>query len=464
MQVSLESIGLTSLFGIPWAVKFLWAPQIDRFGTRRRWMLLMQSFLALLFITVGLCTPLAGGVAIIAALLLAGAFLAATHDVAIDGYYLVTLDSNEQAAYVGYRVMAYRIAMMAGTGLVATIGTTIGWIEAFVAAGGLLLLLAAYHCLFLPRSETQQLPLSAAVLPLRRPRFLIGASVGAGAFFPVYAIVNSRYYGSILKNTPFLRGLGFAGWISIVLLLTLIVVAMFRRRIVPLLYRRPDSFYARAFMSFMDREHIGSILAFIILLRTGEFLLSNMVSPFMVDAGMKVHYGWMQALLGLPASIAGAMLGGVLISRLTLQRVLFPFLLAQNGSNLVYMLVAFSLQKFVVINTGAVIPEPVGTLNLIIVAAVQGFDQFSGGLGTAVLMTFLMRICRGEFTAAHYAIGSGLMSISGVFAGAASGFLAARLGYGRFFGLSFILSLPGMVLAFPAMKALIPAKNKKALP
>ena len=209
----------------------------------------------------------------------------------------------------------------------------------------------------------------------------------------------------------------------------------------------------------MDREHIGLILTCIIFLRTGEFLLSAMVAPFMVDTGIKLHYGWMQAAVGLPASIAGAMLGGWCISRLTLKRVLLPFLLAQNGSNLVYMVLAFSLQRFILVNTGNADPLPIGSFNLAAVAAVQGFDQFAGGLGTAVLMTFLMRICGGEFAAAHYAIGSGLMSISGLFTGVASGFLAARFGYGYFFGISFLVSMPGMFLAVPAMRVL-PSSTK----
>jgi PAT family beta-lactamase induction signal transducer AmpG len=82
------------------------------------------------------------------------------------------------------------------------------------------------------------------------------------------------------------------------------------------------------------------------------------------------------------------------------------------------------------------------------VAATHGFDQFSGGLGTAVLMTFLMRICLKEFRASHYAIGTGLMSVSGLYAGVISGFLTSWVGYGYFFGISFLLSLPGMALIF----------------
>jgi PAT family beta-lactamase induction signal transducer AmpG len=80
------------------------------------------------------------------------------------------------------------------------------------------------------------------------------------------------------------------------------------------------------------------------------------------------------------------------------------------------------------------------------VASVHAFDQFASGLGTAVLMTYLMRICHKEFKAAHYAIGSGLMNFSGLFAGVISGFIAGWLGYAWLFGISFAASIPAMAI------------------
>lgn len=66
-----------------------------------------------------------------------------------------------------------------------------------------------------------------------------------------------------------------------------------------------------------------------------------------------------------------------------------------------------------------------------------------------------------RFKAAHYAIGTGLMSFSGLYAGVLSGFLAAWAGYGYFFGISFLLSLPamGLILFIP----LAEPQHKEAL-
>jgi PAT family beta-lactamase induction signal transducer AmpG len=201
-------------------------------------------------------------------------------------------------------------------------------------------------------------------------------------------------------------------------------------------------------MAYMDREKIGAALAFIILMRTGESMLASMASPFMVDLGIKVHYGWISGGVGLPFSIIGAMVGGWMISRYTLKRTIWPFLLAQNLTNIIYMLLALKLNQFVILNTGAETITPIGSPNLLLVASVHAFDQFAGGLGTSVLVTYLMRTCLSEFKAAHFAIGTGLMNISGVLSGVVSGFLAGWLGYGYFFGISFLASIPGMLLIF----------------
>ena len=63
-------------------------------------------------------------------------------------------------------------------------------------------------------------------------------------------------------------------------------------------------------------------------------------------------------------------------------------------------------------------------------------------------MTFLLRMCQKEHKAAHYAIGSGLMSLSGLISGMASGILADASGYPSAFGLSFLVTLPAMLLIF----------------
>ncbi len=446
MRVSLEAIGLTSLFGIPWVIKFLWGPPVDQFGTKRKWILLVQFLLILVFLAVGLMTPLGSGVKLVAVLLFIGAFLSATHDIAIDGYYMEALDKKGQAKFVGYRVMAYRLAMMAGTGIIVTIGTTVSWLAAYLGAGLLLGLLFAYHLLFLPRVEKETSGLRCLFKKVFRVRFTVAAAVFVLTVWGVKSFLWDKLTARLFAVLPFLKTISFAGWTAIGLLMLLIGLALFRNQIKGLMFRDNESFYSKAFFDYMDREKIGLAIAFIILMRTGESTLSSMVAPFMVDLGIKVHYGWLSGGVGLPFSILGAMIGGFFISKYSLRRTIWPFLLAQNFTNLVYMALALGLSRYIDLNTGAETVTFIGAMNLVLVACVHAFDQFAGGLGTAVLITFLMRTCTEQFKAAHFAIGTGLMNVSGVLAGVASGFLAQRFGYGPFFGLTFLFSLPGMFL------------------
>lgn len=445
MGVKLESIGLTSLFGLPWVLKFLWGPYIDRFGTKRAWMLIMQSLITVMMLIAAIFAPLSWGVQAIAILFFFGSFLSATHDIAIDGYYMEALDSDGQAKFIGYRVMAYRIAMITGAGIIATIGATTNWFTAFLCSAVIFGLFLVYHFFLLPKVEKQDLSILLLLKSFLKLKTLFGALTFGVIIVGIRIFYQSIFYNNLKESMPFLKKVYFSHWAGILLFLALIIIILFRKKIQGLIAKNPDSFYSKSFLVFLDRKKIGVILSSIILLRTGEFMLSSMIAPFFVDLGIKIHYGWISSAIGLPFSIIGALTGGWMISKFTLKRVVWPFLFLQNLTNVVYMMLALSLTGYITLNTGASEYQPIGALNLTLVSCVHGFDQFAGGLGTSVLTILLMRFCIKEFKAAHFAIGTGLMNISGVFVGVAGGFLCSWLGYGYFFGISFLLSIPGMI-------------------
>lgn len=445
--MSLEAIGITSVFGLPWVLKFLWGPLIDSFGTKKRWMLVTQGALCLLFLTVAFMAPLQNALGLIAAIFFLCSFIAATHDIAIDGYYMEALDNDGQAKYVGYRVMAYRIAMMTGTGVVATIGTVYNWFSGFLLAALMLTALFFFHHRTLAEYGKKGPSIFKPSCQFLRNNLWPISSV-AVLIVLIRSFYQSDFFQTMQDSLPLLKKLTFPSIIGLVLFLALIILWFMRNKIRAKILKNPDSFYSRSFLSFMDRDRIGVILAFIIFIRAGEYMLSAMYSPFIVDIGLKSHYGWISAGVGLPCSIVGAMVGGWLISRYSLKKVIWPFLILQNFTNLIYMALALSLSSYITANTGNDVPIALSNVAMLSVVMTHGFDQLSGGLGTAVLMTFLMRICLKEFRASHYAIGTGLMSVSGLYAGVASGFLTSWIGYGYFFGISFLMSIPGMALIF----------------
>jgi PAT family beta-lactamase induction signal transducer AmpG len=414
MKGSLESIGLlSSLFQLPWTLKFLWGPWVDEYSTKRRWLLTMQTILLVMLVAAAFIVPLAGSLLLIPALFFIGSFIAATHDIAIDGYYMEALDKDGQAKFVGYRVMAFRVAWMVGTGGIVTIGFVFGWFLAFLAAAIIFGMFLFYHHLFLREVEVVSKKIKVLFLRALHLKPLLFL---AGLILVVIAVryfFQSPFYSRLEEHLPFLKKVQLAHMVALLLLVALVLVGVFRKRIKSLFLKNPESHYGKAFIYFMDRDKIE---------------------------------GWISAVVGLPASIVGAMWGGWMISRFTLKRVMWPFILTQNITNLLYMGLALHLSYFIAINTDAAEPVGIGIGNLLLVAATHGFDQFASGLGNAVLMTYLMRICHKEFKAAHYAIGSALMNVSNLFSAPFSGIIAGWLGYAWLFGLSFVFSIPAMLL------------------
>lgn len=141
--LSLPAIGLTHLLALPWALKFLWAPPMDRHGSarwgrRRGYILPLQCLSALLLLALALPE---GGVdtRVLLAAVLGVNLLAATQDVATDGLAVDLLAPAERGWGNGVQVAAYRVGMIAGGGVMLAVFDALGWRPTFLALGALLL-------------------------------------------------------------------------------------------------------------------------------------------------------------------------------------------------------------------------------------------------------------------------------------------------------------------------------------
>ncbi len=107
---------LTSWLYLPWVIKPLWGPVVDLFGSKRRWIWLLQFVVGAALAMVALAVPAPGFLQMTLALFWLMAFASATHDIAADGFYMLALPQRTQAAFVGVRSTCYRLAMIAGQG------------------------------------------------------------------------------------------------------------------------------------------------------------------------------------------------------------------------------------------------------------------------------------------------------------------------------------------------------------
>lgn len=422
---SLQAIGLTSLFHLPWNLKFLWGPLLDAFSTKRQWLVSVEIAITGVIVALAAVAQSAHVLGVASVLFMVLALLSATHDIAIDGYYLEALDESGQSRFVGYRAAAYRIAMMVVAGPLLWCISRTGWTIGFVITAALMAALLAYHAAFLPRVETARQPFVALLRVVLRLRFLTGAAL-AGLLVLTAARVLPELHAHL---SPSLQSVSPSGWISLGLLVALLAVLA----LLPRIRRRlddSDSFYTDAFVNFLEQAQVGRILAFVILFRTGESFLLKMRYAFLRDAGMSMEqYALISGTIGVIASFTATLLGGYLISRHGLRRWIWPFVLAQNTLNLLYLVLA-----------------RVDTPGLGMFTGVIAFEAFGAGLGTAVFMVYLMACCREHYRAAHMAILTALMSVSFTLAGVASGFLADALGFANYFVFTFVATIPAMAL------------------
>jgi MFS transporter, PAT family, beta-lactamase induction signal transducer AmpG len=376
MGASLTSIGYVNFLGLPWNFKFLWAPLLDIFGTKRRWLVSLQAIVGVVILGVAWAAyrvPMDdphGHLRAIGLTLVILAFVAATNDIAIDAYYMEGIRGiREQAAYTGHKAMGYRIAIIAGvTGLLGLSAISadkrLDWALAFGVGGVTMLVLAVFHAIVLPRPETART-----------------TSTNVRATFVTFG---------------------------------------------------------RAFLTYLQQDKIAIVLLFILTYKIGDEILFSMNSAFLMrELGVtKGQLSWLAGVVGAGTTIVGAMAGSYWIRRKGLKKAIWPLTILMNFNIWAYVWLAYAK------------PDPTTSSGFASIAFVHGYENLAAALGNAVLLVYLLTTCKQEFKAAHYAIGSAIMSIPSRVIGGFGGAIATHIGFLNFFILGFLVSLPSMLLLF----------------
>jgi PAT family beta-lactamase induction signal transducer AmpG len=142
--LSIKTIGIFSLVALPYNIKFLWAPILDRYlppflGRRRGWILIYQACLAVCIGVMGMCSPtkgpyVLGGVAVFLA------FLSASQDIVIDAYRVDAIPPSERALAAASAAFGYRTAAMLAGAVLVFVAASLGWRLAFLFVAGLMAL------------------------------------------------------------------------------------------------------------------------------------------------------------------------------------------------------------------------------------------------------------------------------------------------------------------------------------
>ncbi len=198
------------------------------------------------------------------------------------------------------------------------------------------------------------------------------------------------------------------------------------------------------------------MLAFILIFKLGDASMGFMVKPFWVDAGFSAtEIGLVSVNIGLALSIAGGLAGGWYTDRAGIFKALWVLGLFQALSNLGYAAAA------------ALIPYGAGAnpelWHRAVLYTASAAESFTGGLGTAAFLAFLMAIVDKRHSATEYALLSSVFALSRSLAGFASGFGAQEMGYSPYFFLTFLLSFPAYLL-LPWVKKMLAWADARPAP
>ncbi len=286
---------------LPWVIKPLWSPVVEMFRTKRLWIVALQLLIGASLALVAFTTHLPSFFQMSLAVLWLMAFSSATHDIAADGFYMLALRKQQQAAFVGVRSTFYRLAMIAGQGgLVALAGLLIKRLGDPHAAcsvvslvlAAVFLALFAYHQWMLPRPKAD-VPAPENSNPLQE-------------FFQTFA--------AFFRRDGIVVILGFL-----------------------LLFRLGEAQLLKMAMPFL----LDSVSA-------GGLGLSN--------EAVGLAYG----TIGVVALTLGGLLGGVTIARFGLKRCLWPMAFAVHVPDLVFVYLSSALPDNLLLISATIAAEQFG--------------------------------------------------------------------------------------------------------
>lgn len=187
--------------------------------------------------------------------------------------------------------------------------------------------------------------------------------------------------------------------------------------------------FIEPFTSIANKKEWALILLFLVLYRMPDYLITAMANPFLLSIGYsEIEIATAHKLFGTAASIAGGLLSLLFMPRFGLKSCLLGF-----GAIHICAHFFFFIQYLM----GYHMP----TLYLLVAA-----EHITGGMAMAAYIGYISSLCKGAYTGTQYALLSSMMGISRVIFPAASGFAVVALGWGGFFLLCVILSLPALVL------------------
>ena len=404
--VDRSTIGFVSWVALAYGFKWVWAPLVDRlrlpllsslFGRRRAWLLIAQLAVAGGLLGMAHSDP-ATDLESLVWLAVIVAFSSATQDIVIDAFRIESGGPRLQAAMAATYMIGYRLAMIvAGAGAL--------WLAAWVDPDEATYQHAPWAFAYLVMAGLMGIGILTTLLigephPPQRPAAEATREPAAIARLPAALQSAVRWVWSAVLS-PFLDFFGRYGWLALL------------------------------------------VLALIATYRISDIVLGVIANVFYVDMGFsKTEVANVTKVFGVVMTLLGAVIGGVLVNRLGVIRILFAGALLVALTNLLFAVLA---------KVGASVP---------MLIAVVAMDNLAGGMASAAFVAYLSALTNVQYSATQYALFSSLMLLFPKFIGGFSGVIVDRVGYEQFFVLVAMMGLPVLLLVWLAGRyTLLEARN-----
>lgn len=386
--VDRATIGFFAWIGITYSLKVFWSPVVDRLrilyvsrwlGQRRAWMLLAQAGVVIGLIGMATTNPLTHLTAMALFALLV-AFSSATQDISIDAYRIEAVEPSMQGQMAGMYQSGYRIA------------------AALVGGAGALYLAqwSSWHVTYLVMAACMGVGI-VTVLFIREPQHVVNGDTKEMEQRVIDYIEGNQHLPAVIMR--------FNAWFIGAVICPF--VDFFRR----------------------NGRTAVFILFFIAVYRLGDIVLGNMANPFYLDMHFtKIEIANISKIYGVLMTILGATIGGMMVLRIGVMRVLLLGAVLVCLANLLFAKMA-------------TIGHDLGWLTLVISA-----DNFANGLAGSGFIAYLSRLTNAAYTATQYALFSSLMTLITKTVSGFSGLIVNAYGYPIFFMYAATLCIPAILM------------------
>lgn len=402
-QVSLEMIGLSGMLLIPWALKFLWAPLVDKYfiakwGRSRSWILPLQLLSALIVAIVGLIDPnqLSSPETLwaIYSLLFLLSLIGATHDVAADGLAtrsLTRLIHNHPSLpavknpYQGMgnaaQVIGYRMGLILGGGVLLLVLGQWSWRYSFFAMAALILL-NTLPIWFYPENKA---------IPIKESSSDLKEKISEHNNTAESAKLSSATVASYIKDQ---------------------------------------------YGYFWSNPQMRAWLAVLLTFKIVDGVSSGMVKPMMVDMGIPTgDIGLWASVLGSAASLVGAGIAAWLLKRIAHHNALVGFNALQVATTALYIVVAVGFEHPDLF--GFQLPQ--SSVPFWWAYAANAIEHMTAAMALVAMLTMVMHYARNDKAGSDFTTQVCLLTVFSGGSHLISGFIAAQVGYSTHFIISVAL-------------------------